>query len=175
MSRHRDAGVTTVEVVVTFLERSLSGNEAARELPFTLELVAPSAAATVSEAMYRAVGEPWQWTDRLGWTTEQWAESVNRAGVEVWIARVQGDVAGYFELHAEPDAVELKYFGLLPGQTGRGLGGALLDAAITRADTFHKRRMTLNTCTLDHPAALPNYLKRGFRVVRTEFRRRTLP
>jgi hypothetical protein len=26
----------------------------------------------------------------------------------------------------------------------------------------------LHTCTLDHPAALPNYLKRGFRSTRQE-------
>ena len=167
--------MTTQDVVVTFLERSLRGDVAGRDLPFTLEQVPPPMAATVSEAMYRAVGEPWRWTDRLTWTSEQWAASVNRGDVELWIARVNGEVAGYFELHAEPDAVELKYFGLLPGQTGRGLGGALLDAAIARADTFQKPRMTLNTCTLDHPAALPNYLKRGFRVIRTESQRRTLP
>ncbi len=35
--------------------------------------------------------------------------------------------------------------------------------------------MTVNTCTLDHPSALPNYLKRGFAIVRTEVQRRTLP
>ena len=30
------------------------------------------------------------------------------------------------------------------------------------------RRVWLHTCTLDNPAALPNYLKRGFVPVKTE-------
>ena len=29
-------------------------------------------------------------------------------------------------------------------------------------------RVWLHTCTLDHPGALPNYLKRGFRATGTE-------
>ena len=34
--------------------------------------------------------------------------------------------------------------------------------------TPHARRVWLHTCTLDGPAALPNYLGRGFRIVRSE-------
>jgi hypothetical protein len=33
----------------------------------------------------------------------------------------------------------------------------------------------LHTSTLDHPAALPNYLKRGFKQVRTEVYQTTIP
>jgi hypothetical protein len=33
----------------------------------------------------------------------------------------------------------------------------------------------VNTCTLDHPAALANYLKHGFVVQRTEPRRPAVP
>jgi GNAT superfamily N-acetyltransferase len=88
---------------------------------------------------------------------------------------VGGTVAGYFELHVESDAVELKYFGLVPEFTGRGIGGALLDAAIERARALDRSRMTVNTCTLDHPAALPNYRRHGFRDVRTDIQRRNIP
>jgi hypothetical protein len=34
--------------------------------------------------------------------------------------------------------------------------------------------VTVNTCTLDHAAALPNYLARGFCVARTERQRRAI-
>jgi hypothetical protein len=36
-------------------------------------------------------------------------------------------------------------------------------------------RVWLHTCTLDHPAALPNYLKRGFRPIREEVYTTLLP
>ena len=60
--------------------------------------------------------------------------------------------------------VELAYFGLLPSFIGRGVGGALLTEAIRRAWALGPQRVWLHTCTLDHPAALPNYQKRGFRI-----------
>jgi hypothetical protein len=36
-------------------------------------------------------------------------------------------------------------------------------------------RVLVNTCTLDHPQALPNYLARGFEVVRKRTEWRMLP
>jgi hypothetical protein len=36
-------------------------------------------------------------------------------------------------------------------------------------------RVILNTCNLDHPKALANYLARGFREYRTEVQRREVP
>ena len=52
--------------------------------------------------------------------------------------------------------------------TGRGLGGALLTEAVERAWAAGAARVWLHTCTFDHPAAIPNYLARGFTVFRTE-------
>ena len=61
------------------------------------------------------------------------------------------------------DEVEIASFGLLPGFAGRGLGGALL-AAVTRAAWENGAgRVWLHTCSLDSPAALPSYERRGFR------------
>ena len=42
------------------------------------------------------------------------------------------------------------------------------EAAIADAWRTDAARLVLNTCTLDHAAALPNYLARGFRVTGTE-------
>jgi GNAT superfamily N-acetyltransferase len=72
------------------------------------------------------------------------------------------------------DAIDINYFGLTPEYTGQGLGGPLLAAAVERAWSLAPARVTVNTCTLDHPAALPNYLARGFAVARTEQQRRTI-
>jgi GNAT superfamily N-acetyltransferase len=58
--------------------------------------------------------------------------------------------------------MEIAYFGLLPDFLRRGLGKLMLTAAVDRAWEQGVSRVWLHTCTLDDPAALPNYLKRGF-------------
>jgi GNAT superfamily N-acetyltransferase len=102
--------------------------------------------------------------------------------VRVWLARVGGEPAGLIELVAEPgDEVELTIFGLVPELVGRGFGGHLLTLAVRLAwATRHPggaatRRVWLHTASTDHANALPNYLGRGFRVVRTEVRRKQVP
>ena len=169
--------MTTVDVVVTYLQLDLVGAPVGAQpsAPLRIDHVPRAAAADVAATMYRAVGGPWHWTDRLGWSDAQWAAAVNRDEVEVWAARMDDEIAGYFELELEADAIELKYFGLMPEFTGRGIGGALLGAAINRARALGWATMTVNTCTLDHPSALPNYLKHGFIVSRTETQRRSIP
>lgn len=164
--------MSVAPVVVTYLERGCEASELAKlsPPPFVLRREQAPSAANVALALYVRVGGPWQWTDRLPWTEEQWTSAIHRDDVELWVAWIGEEVVGYFELHVEQDGVELKYFGLLPEHTGRRLGGALLMAAVDRASAIGKNRMTVNTCTLDHPAALGNYIKHGFRVLRTEIR-----
>jgi GNAT superfamily N-acetyltransferase len=70
--------------------------------------------------------------------------------------------------------VEIAYFGLLPHAVGTGQGGALLSAAVERAWEMGASRVYVNTCTLDHPRALENYQKRGFRLFREETRTRSI-
>jgi GNAT superfamily N-acetyltransferase len=64
--------------------------------------------------------------------------------------------------------VEIMYFGLVSAYMGRGLGGWLLTRAVEEAFALGGERVILNTCTLDAPQALPNYLARGFIIVREE-------
>ena len=169
-----------VDVVISYLELTAldsAPESGRRDLPAGVELrleKSPEVAA-IAGAMYRAVGADFYWLDRAGWTDEQWRHEVDRDGVELWTARVADTIAGYFELHVATGSVELKYFGLTPQFIGRGLGGPLLSAAVRRALSLGPGRVTLNTCTLDHPAALPNYLAHGFRAIRTERQQRTLP
>jgi ribosomal protein S18 acetylase RimI-like enzyme len=87
-----------------------------------------------------------------------------------------GVPAGYFELEQMPDAVvEIKYFGLLAGFTGRGLGAHMLTEAVERAFAIGASRVILDTCSLDHPGALAHYQARGFRVYNVEMKPRALP
>lgn len=119
--------------------------------------------------LYREVGRQSGWRDRLDWSDEQIGRYLATPGVSLWVGYVGGAPAGYFELHARADgATELVYFGLLPEFIGQGLGKALLTVATKRAWETGAARVWLHTCTLDTPAALPNYLARGFRAYRKE-------
>lgn len=74
-----------------------------------------------------------------------------------------GAPGGYFELNKQHDgSIEIVYFGLMREYMGRGLGKQMLTAAAERAWWLGASRVWLHTCTLDYPAALPNYLARGF-------------
>lgn len=119
--------------------------------------------------LYTEVGGKYHWHDRLPWTSEQIARYLADPALSLHVMWVRGAPAGYFELHAEAaGAIEIVYFGLLDQFTGRGLGAYMLTAAVNRAWDAGATRVWLHTNTLDHPAALPNYLKRGFTVTRTE-------
>jgi GNAT superfamily N-acetyltransferase len=126
--------------------------------------------------LYTAVGGDWYWIDRLEWTHARWLAWLGRPELETWIGYLDGTPAGFFELERQPGAtVELAIFGLLPGFLGRGLGGALLTAAVQRAWAMGASRVWVHTCSLDGPAALANYQARGFRLYATESEEKELP
>jgi GNAT superfamily N-acetyltransferase len=120
----------------------------------------------LSRGLYAAVGADWSWTDRLGWDWARWRSHLSRPEVETWVAYLDGTPAGYAELEAREDGVELAYLGLLPAFIGRGIGSRLLDAALRRAWAMTDRpppRVWVHTCSLDGPAALAAYERRGLR------------
>jgi GNAT superfamily N-acetyltransferase len=120
-------------------------------------------------AIYTLVGEQWQWRDRHALDPRLLEAHLNSPQIEVWVARFDDAIVGYAELEARADDVtEIMYFGLAPAFLGRGLGGWLLTRAVEIAVAAGARRIILTTCTLDGQHALPNYLARGFRIVRDE-------
>ncbi|MEU6106783.1 GNAT family N-acetyltransferase [Streptomyces albidoflavus] len=130
-----------------------------------------------SRFLYASVGQDIRWTDRLALTWAEWERAVCRPEVETWVAYDRGTPAGYAELEAGPDgSVEIVYFGLIPAFRGRGIGGPLLSEAVARAWDLAERRegfaptkrVWLHTCSKDGPHAMDNYLRRGFRLYRTE-------
>ncbi|AJQ97166.1 GNAT family N-acetyltransferase [Gynuella sunshinyii] len=115
--------------------------------------------------LYQLVGEPWQWTDNLAWSDEQWRAYVTDNHLRTWVAYYQGAVAGYFELQKQSQDTQIMYFGLAPDFLDHGFGGDMLSRAIEHAWNWSDtRRVWVHTCTLDHPHALNNYLARGFSI-----------
>ncbi|MEA2394076.1 MAG: hypothetical protein QOJ82_1967 [Solirubrobacteraceae bacterium] len=158
----------TAPVIRTYLELDDPG--AVRPAPpprlegVEIARVAPPDGA-VNRWFYGEVGRAHGWTDRLADDAAAWQAAAER--VETWVATVGGQRAGYCELAPGADSVEIAYFGLLAPFHGCGLGGWLLTHALRRALELAPR-VWVHTCTLDGPAALPNYRARGLLPFRVE-------
>lgn len=183
MLRDGTSGVTRrVEVVVSYLAMTSPAHLRPGPPPpedikaVRLESASEGTPAIVRQ-LYLDVGALWHWHDRASWSDQEWADAIRRDGVELWVALRERDAAqiGYFELERRDHDVDIRYFGLLPEFIGRGIGGWLLTCAVKRAWDMGAGRVTLNTCTLDGVAALPNYRSRGFELVRIAHEHRELP
>ncbi|MGG7645217.1 GNAT family N-acetyltransferase [Rhodovulum sp. YNF3179] len=127
-------------------------------------------------ALYDAVGRDHAWEDMHAEDPETVRAMLHHPDVTLYTLLSDGWPHGFFLLDwRRPGTCELAYFGLVPEAVGRGLGTFLLQTAVhTGWDRDGIEKMTVNTCTLDHPRALINYQKNGFAPVRQEERSRIL-
>jgi GNAT superfamily N-acetyltransferase len=162
---------STIQVTRTYLEmRDASALLAAHcDDPRVRVEQMPDCSASFYRHLYVEVGKNYHWIDRLPWTDGQIAAHLQQPEITFWLMSYDDATAGYFELRrCEDGSVEIAYFGLLAEFLGRGLGKHLLTCATEQAWADGANRVWLHTCTLDDPAALPNYLKRGFKPFKTE-------
>lgn len=132
---------------------------------------------TVEEyrTLYNAVGQDYYWLTRRKLSDAELASVIQNPSNEMHVLLVAGVPAGFAELdRRQADEIELVQFGLTCEFIGQGLGKWFLQWTIDRAWSYQPRRFWLHTCTLDHPAALPNYLQAGFVLFREEAIRREL-
>lgn len=119
------------------------------------------------------IGAPYGWKPARQ-TEQEWPAWFAQCPARMfWLLSLEGTPVGMtsYDLHCgDGDEVEIETFGLLPEFTGKGLGGYALTLAIQRAWELSPSvsRIWLHTSTLDHPRALPNYHRRGFRTFKTE-------
>jgi len=168
----------TIDVTRTYLELATPGQlrpARASEAELRLEQVMDCSPG-LYRFLYGTVGAQYHWVDRRGWTDQEIRTHVGRPEITVWVLYHARNYAGYFELACQPDqSIEIAYFGLFPDYVGQGLGKHMLTLAVERAWGLGAARVWLHTCTLDHAAALPNYLKRGFVPFKTEVYQTTVP
>ncbi len=112
------------------------------------------------------VGRKWHWVAMLRLSDAELAEHLKMPGRDIRVLHLDGVPAGLFELYVSPRKdVELAYFGMMEEAIGQNLGRWFLGAAIETAWSYDPVAVTVQTCTLDHPAALPLYQKLGFQPV----------
>ena len=160
-----------LDVIVTYLEMASSPKRPSVPMPFgqyiLLKLRQPSAA--FYRFLYNSVGEIWFWTDRRKMSDEELLTNIGNEKVEIHVLYANGEPAGFIELDFRETGIGLiGYFGLFPQWIGRGLGKYLLNWGIDYAWQKGIERLTVETCTLDHPRALAQYQKAGF----TPYKRR---
>ena len=162
---------STIEVTRTYLEmRSPAELKAARSVDPSVRIERMhDCSPSFYRNLYVEVGQNYHWIDRLPWTDKEIVAYLNRPEISLWLMTCDEARAGYFELRrCEDGSTEIAYFGLLPEFIGRGFGKHLLTYAAEQAWADGANRVWLHTCTLDDKAAMPNYLKRGFRPYKTE-------
>lgn len=153
------------DVVVTYLQMSREAHRPAAPSPhdgvFIVRVVHPP--VSWYRYLYDAVGRNWHWSRRKLWSDEKLAEEIHDPDVELHVLMVQGVPAGFAQLDFRtPPEVELVQFGLTADFLGRDLGKYFLDHMVDEVWTRPVTRFWLHTCSLDHPAAIPNYLRAGF-------------
>lgn len=165
-----------VDVTVYYLEK-LSPSRRSVPAPRERLSVRHIAAPTVENyrQLYNAVGRDFHWLSRRKLSDEQLAAVIQHPLNELHVLHVAGTPAGFAEFdRRQPGEIELVQFGLMRDFIGQGLGEWFLQWTIDQAWSYQPRRFWLHTCTLDHPAALPNYLKAGFTLFKQEAIRREL-
>lgn len=154
-----------VDLLVTYMEMT--------EQPGGEPFAAPLAATRIERehpslsdylALYRAVGEPLNWDQRLRMPGNALQTLLSYEGTHVHILRVDGKAVGLCEFVGAGGAeVELTHFGLIPEFQGRKLGPYLLDHGLRAIWSQRPHRVWLHTDTNDHPGAQSTYRRAGFR------------
>lgn len=117
-------------------------------------------------AIFTTLGTRWLWWSRLLLTPDARAAILDDPAVEAYAVTTGGGDVGLVELDFRlPDAPDLAFLGLYDHATGCGLGNGLIAWALARLWRAGARKVTVNTCTFDHPAALGFYRRHGFEVV----------
>ena len=154
-----------IAAVVTHLEmrsRLPLRREQTKQGEFALRRV-PNPDLVWYRELYRRVGEDWMWFSRLIMNDAMLAAIIHDPAVEVHALRHRGRDEGMLEVDFRrfPE-IEIAFLGVTSSILGKGAGRYLINRALENVWGRTPSRVTVHTCTLDHPRALEFYLKTGF-------------
>ena len=155
-----------VELLVTYLDMTASPPEPALSSPDSRVCLKRENLSLADYLdLYRAVGAPLDWDQRLRMPREDLAILLASPSTWLNVLRIDGVAAGFCEFNSvgQP-VVELAHFGLVEAFQGRGLGPYLLDGSLRAIWAGQPERIWLHTDTNDHPKALSVYLRAGFSI-----------
>lgn len=156
-----------IDVTITFLRQRARPAYAPQPRPQgkIAILRAENPPAHFYRYLYDLIGRKWNWMSRRGLSDAELSAIINDPNVRLYVLYVNGVPAGMAEIESTDGAVaEIRFFGLAPEFIGRGLSRFFLSNAIDLAWSLNPTEVRIETCTLDHPAALPLYQKFGFAV-----------
>ena len=118
-------------------------------------------------ALFRLVGSRWLWFSRLAMKD---AELLEKVAEVHGVIGPDGADAGFIELDfRDAGLCTIRFLGLAPALAGQGHGRWLFAETLRLAWAPGVSRVRVHTCSLDHPAALPAYLRAGFVAQRRAF------
>jgi GNAT superfamily N-acetyltransferase len=164
-----DLSSAEIDVVITYMEMTAPPTRPTVPLPPGKHALLKAENPTIAfyRFLYNTVGEQWLWTDRRRMSDEKLLALVDHPEVELYVLYTGGQPSGFVELDRRPKPeLNFAYFGLLNEFIGRGLGKYLLNWAVDQAWSYGPEKLTVDTCTLDHPRAIGEYQRAGFRPVK---------
>ena len=155
-----------VQLLVTYMQMRV--RPAGEPLPSPVEnaVLAPERLeAEQFLSLYRAVGEPLRWDQRLRMPADDLDAFLRSPSTAIYILRVGGRAVGLCEFDRIDTAdIELTHFGLIPEMQGRRLGPYLLNGALRAIWDRAPDRVWLHTDEWDHAKAQETYHRAGFSV-----------
>ncbi len=119
----------------------------------------------VYRTLYDAVGRQWHWVNRRHLNDQQLASFVHHPATDIYLLSRDEAAIGYVEVNYKLfPQVEIVFVGLIDSEIGNGLGALMVKNTLQIIQARKPQRIIIQTCTLDHPSALPLYQKLGFKV-----------
>jgi GNAT superfamily N-acetyltransferase len=119
--------------------------------------------------LYARVGGPYLWAWRLSVSDSALTDLLRDPLIETYVFRADDADEGLLELSFRtPGECEIVYFGVTEPFIGSGAARFMMNRALEIAWSRPIQRFWLHTCTLDHPRAVPFYLRSGFRPFKRE-------
>ena len=120
-------------------------------------------------ALFTLIGSDWLWMSRLTLSDRDLGKILASEQIEIWTLTQDGQDLALCEIrHYQDRRAELSFLGLEARLQGQGVARPLMAHACARAFSRPIDRFTVHTCTLDHPSALPFYMRSGFQPIRRD-------